>query len=73
MARLRNYGRLKVLINTRIGPIDDSLMTKEITTDEVNGNKLRKTLWYLNGEEVGCDLEITLAQLALFPEQGKVA
>ena len=58
---------------TTLGEIDESLLECKETYTEVNGNKLRKTAWHYQGEEVRSDLTIDLIQLNLAGEQGAIA
>ena len=54
---------------TTLGEIDESLLDRKETYSEVNGNKLRKTAWHYQGEEVKSSLDVELTQLNIAGEQ----
>jgi hypothetical protein len=60
------------MITTIYGGMDESLLEKRTPFEEVNGNKLQATEYYLDGELVHRSLNITPAQLNLAGEQSTI-
>ena len=54
---------------TKLGEMDEALLEKREIRSEVNGNKLLRTEWYYNGEEVKSSFHAELTQLSLVGEQ----
>ena len=60
------------MIRTIYGNMDESLLEKREIYSEVNGNKIHRTEYLLNGEEVRSDLNIIPAQLTVAGEQANL-
>ena len=57
---------------TKLGEIDEALLSQQHTYTEVNGNKLHKIEWYYQGEMVKDELIVELCQLNLAGEQADI-
>ena len=57
---------------TKLGEIDEALLSQQHTYTEVNGNKLHKIEWHYKGEMVKEELIVELCQLSLAGEQSKI-